>query len=190
MEEGKTKAKNLILDANIVISCLAKEFGITRACMIILKIQNARFYTPKSVHQEILFHIPTIARRYKIDANLLKISLQELFRNVGIEDEINFKDYIDKAKALVNDEKDATLAALALKQKPATIITFNKKHFNKEKLEKLGIDVLEPHETLFLKFGIDIRSVNSKVKRKGVAILLQSIMELFEKKVILLSDAK
>ncbi len=181
MEKDKTKVENLIIDANVILSCLAKEQGFTRACFVMIKNQNTRISLPKDIYDEIKLYTPLISRKSNININILKLSMQELLKDVAIENEKDFKEHINAAKELVNDENDTTLVALALKIKPCTIVTFNTKDFKINDLKNLEINVLTPHQTLKERFNIDMQVVKSKIEKKGLNFFVRALMSWLQK---------
>lgn len=185
MAENQDEAETLIIDTNVIISCLPSTESFTRACFILLK-ENGKMLSPKQMYQEVIKNLPSISRRYGIDIKILSgFLVPNLFRNIEFVDETDFKEYFEEASQLVNDSSDTPFVALALKKKPCTIVTKNKKDYKINELEKLSIDIFTSHETLQKKFGIDLMGSGTKLKRKGGFYKFASFMKIFKKKFII-----
>jgi hypothetical protein len=81
---------------------------------------------------------------------------------------------------LVSDDYDSPFAGLAIKNSPSILLTYNKKHFNKDKLGRHGVKLFTPSELvkyleIELKYG-------KKVKRKGGLLKLVSSLALLKRK--------
>ena len=103
----------LVVDANILFSCLIKE-GINRK--LLLESEFA-FYTPSEVVEEFLEHLEEIAGKAKVNARLLKGKFKELLRmsHLKVVSWEEFEDYEGRAEKISPDSDDIPYFALALK---------------------------------------------------------------------------
>ena len=137
---------------------------------------------PDLAIREIKIHEEEIARRACMNPKLLRNALGELFRNIEIIKEEDFKDSIAEVKDFVNDENDIPFAALALKYKPSFLITYNEKHYKMEKLKKEGVVVSGPIEAL-KEMGVDLVDVKIRRKRRaGIFSVMARIIASIKKK--------
>ena len=116
-----------------------------------------------------------------MNIQFLPFLIQEIFKNIERVDESDFKEYIEKAINLVNDSSDSPIVALAIKQKPCTIVTKNKRDFKIDELKKIDIEVFTPHETLENKFNISLVSSKTRVKKKGLIYKFVSFLSFFKR---------
>lgn len=167
MEKNQEKTRNLVIDTNVIISSLIKTEGVTRIVFLLLVSNPSnKVMCPEFAVREIKNHEDEIARRAHMNSKLLRTALDELFKNIEIVREENFKDCIIEARNFVNDENDTPFAALALKFKPSFLITHNEKDYKIEQLEKENVIVSRPMGAL-KKMGVDLVDVKIKRKRKG-----------------------
>lgn len=183
MEKNKEKIRRIIVDTNVIISSLVKSEGITRAALLLLSKQSSvKLLTPKIFYQEIKFHLGEIARKTKLDTDILLLYLRELLKRFEIIDEVKFKKFMKQAKNLVKDEKDTSFVALALMFRPSIIMTYNKTDYKERELKKLNIKVKTPIETL-KELGITIKLTETKLKRKkGLIKFFSKLMAIFRRK--------
>lgn len=177
MEEDKVKTESLIVDSNIILACIAKSTGLMRASFILLAYHSrTKFLCPSLMVREVRLHAPEIARRYGMNRGLLDVSLAEIFSHINVINEESFKDQIGEARRLVSDEKDIPIAALALRERPCTILTKNSKDFKTEELRKMGVRVLTPATALKDLFGIDIIKGESRAGIHGGNIVMKAAL--------------
>jgi len=178
MDKSGEEIKSIILDTNIVFSSLVKEEGYTQAILAILLSQNViEILSPSTLKTEIYKHINEISRKSRVPANVLKTLINIIFSNIKIIDEKRFKKEIIEAFNLVTDRKDSPFAGLAIKYSPSIILTYNKKHFHKEKLRKMNVFVFEPKE-LVKYFELEIKLEKIVKNRGGNLSLLNKLYDI------------
>ena len=179
MEEDIKKPESIIIDTNVLLSSLVKQEGYTQALLSIMLVQkDIKLVVPGTIKQEINAHIGEIARKSGLPLNIIRKVNDMVFRHIETVDERLFAQEINEALDLVSDKKDSPFAGLALKLRPSIILTYNKRHFRQENLEKRGVKVLEPSELAkYLDMAI---SVDKKVKRKGGILKLISRLYLLK----------
>jgi len=175
------KTEKVVIDTNVIISSLLKKEGITRLALSLIKQKKGlEILIPKELYEEIEKHRFEIARRAKISTKILSFFIATILKDIKKIDVKN--SYIKKALKYVKDEKDAPFVAACLKTGANFILTFNRKDFEVNKLEKIGIKVMLPVE--FLEYmGIDIGEIRTEFKKKGgVMRLLSRVSLLFKRK--------
>ncbi len=181
MEKDIKKPESIVIDTNVLMSSLIKQEGYTQALLSILLIQkDIKLAVPESIKFEMNTHIHEIARKSGLPVNVLKEVVDLIFKNVEPVDEGTFVSEIREALSFVSDKSDAPFVGLAIKLKPSIILTYNKRHFDSERLERCGVMVFEPSE-LARYLDMVIR-VNKRVKRKGGILKLISGLYLLKSK--------
>lgn len=182
MEEDQERPKVVIINSNILFSSLIKEEGFTRAVLLFLKdTANLKFMIPKTVISEFKLHIGEISRKSGLTYNNVLSGLEKLLGNVEQIDELNLKDEIKEGIKYVKDENDAPFVAVALKYKPAYLLTYNKKDYKIEKLKELDILVVTPKEALDL-MGIEKLELETKERHKRNLFSYITKLKMFIKK--------
>jgi len=179
MEEDQEKPKSLVINSNILFSALVREEGFTRAALLFLKDNtNMKFLVPKVVNDEFKFNVGEIARKSKLDTNTVLMNFKKLLENVDQLNEYDLKTEIEEGLEYVNHDSDAPFVAVALKQKPAYILTYNKKDYKADELKRLGISVVTPKEALEL-IGIGKLELKTKEKSKKNLLYYLTKMKFF-----------
>ena len=131
----------LIVDTNIIISCLIKD-SKTRE---ILMTANIDFAVPEWVHSEIRKHMKLIAKKADVSVIELEHFMEELFQGVHTTPFEEYQANIDEAHKLIGevDKDDVPFIALALALHADAIWT-NDKDFD----EQFQVAVLKTHELL------------------------------------------
>lgn len=170
MEEDEKEAGTLVIDTNVLISAMIRSEGITRVALLFLANNPSNsLICPEIVATELKKHYAEIARRAGVPSKLVRTGLDELLTKIRSVDESEFSAEITNSKALVNDENDTSFAALAVKNRPSVIVTYDKKGYREDELRENGVLVLTPTEAL-KHTGIELSKIDIKSKRKGGAM--------------------
>jgi len=182
MEKNKEKVKCIIINSNILFSSLIKEDGFTRAALLVLKnTSNVKLLIPNTVVNEFKINLSEISRKSGLSSKNVLITFEKLLENVERLNELDLKDEIKEGIKYVKDEKDTPFVAVALKYRPAYILTYNVKDYKKEKLEKLDILVVTPKDALS-SIGVEELEVKTKNKRKKNLLYYFAKLKMFMKK--------
>lgn len=166
MGENSKKIEYIVIDANIVLSSLLRHEGYTQAVLsILLCSRDLKVVAPSEIIKEIEKHLYEISRRSKLPFGVVRNSLKLILKCIKSVREDEFRDEILKSLSFVKHKEDAPLAGLALKYPPSLILTYNKKHFDSEKLEKEGVKVFTPKE-LIEYLNLELKTTK-RLKRKG-----------------------
>lgn len=180
MAKDIKEIKSIIIDTNVLFSSLIKEEGYTQAILsILLSQKDIKILVPNSIKEEISLHIHEISRKSGLPVKVIGELIGKFFKYVDAVSEEYFSEEIKDAIELVSDEYDAPFAGLALKNSPSIILTYNKKHFRAEKLNKRGVKVLTPSE--FVNYLNMELKTNKRVKRKRGILKLMSGLLLMKK---------
>ena len=175
MDKGSKKIESIVLDTNVIFSSLLKEEGYTQAILSILLSQKAiRLLVPSSIKEEIRMHLPEISRKSALPGNIINDVLNLIFNRIESIEEEEIRNEIIEAFDMVRDRKDAPFAGLAIKYRPSIILTYNKKHFNTEMLERKGILVFKPDE-LVKHFDLEIKLKKKITRKRGILRLLSKL---------------
>ena len=180
MAQDSEKIKSIILDTNVIFSSLVKEEGYTQATLSILMAQkDIKLMIPLTVKEEIKRHMFEISRKSGLPMGIVSGLMNKILGNIEAVSDERMKSEIKQAMSLVREEKDAPFAGLALKFRPSIILTYNKRHFISDELERNGVKVFRPSE-LIKYFNMELR-VRKKVKRKRGILKLLSRFFLLKK---------
>ena len=151
MEESQKRAKAVVINSNILFSSLIKEEGFTRAVLLFLKdATGLKFLVPKTVIKELRLNIGEIAEKSKLETNDILAGFGRLLEGMQQIDELELKEEIMEGMKYVNNESDTPFVAVALKHRPAYILTYNKRDYNVGELRKMDVLVVSPGEALDL----------------------------------------
>jgi len=148
--EAEEKRKlAVVFDANVVIASLIRDGGLNRYIVTLAPIFYPSYY-PDILREEVLEHIPDIARRARRPENEISIALINVLEHIREIKSRELLPFIEESLRYVNDEKDSlyVAAALYLKKsfKQVVIATWNKRDFRFWELMKRWIRVLTPRE--------------------------------------------
>ncbi len=103
----------LIIDANILFSAFLKD-GLTRRIII---YNFFELYTPKYILEEFFEHIAELAKKSKVNKEIMKSNIKEFISSSGIKlySKKDMQDFIGKAKIISPDNDDVMYFAAALK---------------------------------------------------------------------------
>ena len=139
-----------VLDLNVLLAATLKPQGPTAAKLLTLYITGTALYTPDYVREEFQKVARELAEKKRVDKQQLVQAFQNL---LNITRQARIEEYghkLEAAKKLVSDPSDAPYAALALclaeKHGRAVILTYNRRDYKLEELEKHNIKVLTPRE--------------------------------------------
>jgi len=170
MEEDEKEAGTLVIDTNVLISAMIRSEGITRLSLLFLANNPSnRLVCPEIAAKEVERHYAEIARRAGVPSKLVRAGLDELLAKMRLVDESEFSAEVANSKALVNDENDTSFAALAVKNRPSVIVTYDKKGYKEDELRENGVLVFTPTEAL-KHTGIELSKIDIRRKRKGGAM--------------------
>jgi predicted nucleic acid-binding protein len=124
----------LILDSNIILSCLIKD-GITRE---ILTSDNFIFYTLDYVFEEVMKYENIILKKSKMSKNELEVLYELIRENINIIPDEEIKPHFEKAYNIMEhiDLKDSPILACALAISNEGLWTTDK-HFDKQNIIKV-----------------------------------------------------
>ena len=134
------KGIKVFVDSDVIISSLISEKG---AAYFLLYKQKVNFVISNISKIE----LEGVVDRLKLNQNKLKDLIKRKFKVVKLTKDIpstkkNFEDY-------TSDSDDAHIIAGAIKTKAKFLLTYNLRHFNKQRISKdLGITVLTPAQYL------------------------------------------
>ena len=148
MERFEKDAKNVVIDTNVIFSAMVKENGFVRGFLIFIKnVEKLNIFIPKLLLREIRMNKRYIARKTGITEDRLNSIFRELLKGMVIVDEKEFLEEIEMCmKSGVAHRGDIVFAALAIKKRPSILFTYNLKHYNKEHLLKLDVNVITPRQ--------------------------------------------
>ena len=139
-----------VLDLNVLLAAILKPEGSTAAKLLTLYITGTDLYTPDYVREEFQRVVGELAEKKRIDKQQLAQAFQNL---LNITSQARMEEYghkLEEAKKLVYDPSDAPYVALALylaeKHARAVILTYNRRDYKSEGLEKHNIKILTPKE--------------------------------------------
>lgn len=133
-------AKVVFIDSNVIISSLLSKKG---ASYLLLNQQGDKFVISNVSKKELV----RVADRLEIDQDKLQSLVQKRFKTVKLTTDLtkikrDFEDY-------TSDLNDTHIVAGAAKAKAKFLLTYNIRHFNKQKIsEDFGITVLTPAQYL------------------------------------------
>ncbi|MCE4601102.1 MAG: PIN domain-containing protein [Desulfurococcales archaeon] len=144
------EARATVLDLNVLLASILKPEGYTAATLLTLHLRGDKLYVPDYVKEEFNTVVDDVAKRKGIDPWTLKTALQTILKITTEAKKKSYKKHLEKAKDLVRDPKDTPYVALALHlrehYKQVIILTYNKKDYKCEELQREGITVLTPRE--------------------------------------------
>ena len=180
MDEGVEKAQSIIIDTNVIFSSLVKREGYTQAVLsILLSQKDIKILVPSTIKTEILTHIHEISKKSGLPEPLLRNFLTVILRDMKVVDEALYREDIIRAFDFVKDKKDSPFCGLAIRNSPSIILTYNKRHFDADKLKMIGVEVLEPKELVnYMEYEI---MTDKKVKKKGGIYRILSRLYLLKK---------
>jgi len=180
MGQNGKKTEHIVIDANIVLSSLLRHEGYTQAVLSILLCSgDVKVIAPSGIIKEIERHLYEISRRSKLPFNVVRNSLKLILKCIKQVREEEFRDEILMSLPLVKHKEDAPLAGLAMKYSPSVVLTYNKKHFESEKLEKHGVRVFTPRE-LIEYLNLELKT-SSRLKRRGGFLKIMSSLLIRKK---------
>lgn len=100
----------IVIDTNIIISALIKN-SLTRRLIF---NKNFHLLTPSFSLTEIDKYKDAICKKAKINSKDFYILLEKIFDYIKIVNSIYYKNYLEKAKALIKDTKDVPFLACAM----------------------------------------------------------------------------
>lgn len=133
-------AKVVFIDSNVIISSLLSKKG---ASYLLLNQQGDKFVISNVSKKE----LERVAGRLEIDQDKLQSLVQKRFKTVKLTTDLtkikrDFEDY-------TSDLNDTHIVAGAAKAKAKFLLTYNIKHFNRQKIsENFGITTLTPAQYL------------------------------------------
>ena len=140
----------IVLDLNVLLAAILKPEGYTAAMLLRLYIEKHVLYVPDYVKEEFQEVIGEMARRKGIKEETLKTAFKNILKLTRQIEIKNYEEYLKEAEYYVRDPKDTPYVALALylrrKHRQAIILTYNKKDYKHEELEKKDITTLTPRE--------------------------------------------
>ncbi|MDP4012431.1 MAG: PIN domain-containing protein [Candidatus Nanoarchaeia archaeon] len=114
----------IVLDANIIIAGLMGSKGT----IVILTSQNHSFYAPKKIVDEIRKYKKEICEFINQTSEEFEIDYKALLIFINLIDFVEYEKFMDKAKEVIRDVKDADYIACGLAVK-ADFIWSNDKDF-------------------------------------------------------------
>ena len=139
-----------VLDLNVLLASILKPEGYTAATLLTLHLKGEKLYVPDYVKEEFNAVVDDLAERKGIDPWVLKTAFQTILKMTTEAKKKSYEKHLERAKDLVRDPKDAPYVALALHlrehYKQVIILTYNKKDYKYEELQRNGITVLTPME--------------------------------------------
>ncbi len=109
---------------------------------------------PAEVIQELKDHTQDICSKVAVTKSHLEKALDDLLENVELVSLPAYSGKLHEALRSVRDESDAPFAALALARSPSIILTYNRRHFNSRRLNRRGVRVLTPVETVHALYSV------------------------------------
>lgn len=120
----------IVIDANRIIASLIKD-GDSRK---ILLSKNFDFISPDHALSEIYKYEEEIMRKADINHEEFKILFSLIFENISVISEENYKDYLEKARKLIEDIDDVPFIAVYLALKADGIWSDDSHFIDKESL--------------------------------------------------------
>lgn len=112
----------LVVDANVLISCLVKD-SIARK---ILLSDNFSFYSPAFIKEEATKYKEEVCSKAKLSSDDFDLLLTLLLSNITILKENEYASFLEKAKHMIEDQKDVPYLAVALMLNAEGILTQDK----------------------------------------------------------------
>lgn len=132
--------KKVFVDSDVVISSLISEKG---AAFLLLNLPKARFFISNISKVE----LEKVADRLNLNQNKLQGMVENRLKTIELT--ANLKKIKKDFKDYTSDPNDAHIIAGAAKAKSKFLLTYNIRHFEKQKINKeLGIVVLTPAQYL------------------------------------------
>lgn len=134
------RTKRVFVDSDVIISSLLSTKG---AAYLLLNQQGNKFVISNVSKKE----LERVADRLEVDQDKLHKLIRNRFKTVKLAADLtkikrDFEDY-------TSDPNDAHIVAGAAKAKVKFLLTYNIKHFNRQKIsEKFGITILTPAQYL------------------------------------------
>lgn len=130
------KAKSVFVDSDVVISSLISTKG---AAYLLLNSQKEKFTISNISKKE----LEEVVERLKMNKDNLQDLIQKRLKVIDLKTHLekiknDFKEY-------ASDQNDLHIVAAAVRAKAKFLLTYNLRHFNKQKINQdLGINVLTP----------------------------------------------
>jgi len=144
------RALSVFVDSDVVISSLISSSGAA-SLLLKKKIKNLKLFISNFSQKE----LKIVSQRLEIKPDSLEKLVKNRFEIVNLKE--NNKSLKEKYADYVLDKNDAHIVAGAVKSKAKFLLTYNWRHFKREKIKNdFNVIILTP--ALFLQY---LRSKNS-----------------------------